>query len=936
MKKINYFCIYFILHTIVLFSNELPPIVKFSPSQYNAGNQNWMVTQDSKNFMFFANNNGLLEFNGSEWTTYTSPNETIIRSVKAVDDKIYTGCYMEFGYWKRKADNTLKYYSLSQKIKKKIIDDEQFWNILNYENWIIFQSLNQIFIYNTEKDNFKIIKSKNGIIKSFLANETVYFQVPNEGLYEIIDGNSKLVCKDNRLIDNKIVNIFNHNNGLLIQTQNEGIYFFKDGILSKFNTEVDDLLKSSSIYSCEQLLNGNIAIGTISNGIYVISIDGKLKFHINQKKGLTNNTILSLFEDKEQNLWLGLDNGINCLNLNSFIKTFSDQTGILGTVYCSEIFNNKVYIGTNQGLFYKNLNQSDDFQFISGTKGQVWSLFKYKNTLFCGHDSGTFIVNENQAKKIFNQSGTWKFQVSPKNENLILQGNYTGISVLEKNKDSWTFKEKIKGFEYSSRFFEITSDFDIYVSHEYKGIFKIKLNQDLSKVVDIKTFTSPSKGKNSSLVKFRNNLLYTNKNGVYKLDRLTKEFKIDSILTKALLRDEYISGKLVVDQSDNLWMFTKNYIHYFTPNKINNQLKEKLIPISASITNSMPSYENITQVSPNEFLVGTVDGYYTLSLNDFKTEKYNIEITKIQVNKLNEASKIVEIDKNGNFKSDVNNIIFHFTVPEYNKYVRAEFQYILEGFQDKWSEWNTNTNANFKNLPPGDYTFKVRTKIANKLVNKVASYSFYIAKPWYLTNLAKLVYLILALIIAFYIHKGYKIYYRKKEQKLIDENNLLLEIKELENEQKLIKLQNEKLSKDVSAKSKELAASTMSLMKKNELLAIIKEDLKSNSEETSNKNIKTVVAKISKNINDDATWETFKEAFDNADKDFLKNVKAAHPNLTPNDLRLCAFLRLNLTSKEIAPLLNISFRSVEIKRYRLRKKMGLEHEQVLVEYILSF
>ncbi|MDK2771346.1 MAG: LuxR family transcriptional regulator [Flavobacterium sp.] len=822
MKKINYFCIYFILHTIVLFSNELPPIVKFSPSQYNAGNQNWMVTQDSKNFMFFANNNGLLEFNGSEWATYTSPNETIIRSVKAVDDKIYTGCYMEFGYWKRKADNTLKYYSLSQKIKKKIIDDEQFWNILNYENWIIFQSLNQIFIYNTEKDNFKIIKSKNGIIKSFLANETVYFQVPNEGLYEIIDGNSKLVCKDNRLIDNKIVNIFNHNNGLLIQTQNEGIYFFKDNVLNKFYTEIDDLLKSSSIYSCEQLLNGDIAIGTISNGIYVISIEGKLKFHINQKKGLTNNTILSLFEDKEQNLWLGLDNGINCLNLNSFIKTFSDQTGILGTVYCSEIFNNKVYIGTNQGLFYKNLNQSDDFQFISGTKGQVWSLFKYKNTLFCGHDSGTFIVNENQAKKIFNQSGTWKFQVSPKNENLILQGNYTGISVLEKNKDSWTFKEKIKGFEYSSRFFEITSDFDIYVSHEYKGIFKIKLNQDLSKVVDIKTFTSPSKGKNSSLVKFRNNLLYTNKNGVYKLDRLTKEFKIDSILTKALLRDEYISGKLVVDQSDNLWMFTKNYIHYFTPNKINNQLKEKLIPISASITNSMPSYENITQVSPNEFLVGTVDGYYTLSLNDFKTEKYNIEITKIQVNKLNEASKIVEIDKNGNFKSDVNNIIFHFTVPEYNKYVRAEFQYILEGFQDKWSEWNTNTNANFKNLPPGDYTFKVRTKIANKLVNKVASYSFYIAKPWYLTNLAKLVYLILALIIAFYIHKGYKIYYRKKEQKLIDENNLLLEIKELENEQKLIKLQNEKLSKDVSAKSKELAASTMSLMKKKELLSIIK------------------------------------------------------------------------------------------------------------------
>lgn len=194
LKRITYICLYFVLHTIVSISSELPPIVKFSPSQYNAGNQNWMITQDNKNFMFFANNNGLLEYNGSEWTTYTSPNETIIRSVKAVDDKIYTGCYMEFGYWKRKADNSLKYYSLSQKIKSKILDDEQFWNILNYENWIIFQSLNQIFIYNTEKDNFRIVTPKKSITKAFLANETFYFQVYNEGLYEVNNGNSKLVC----------------------------------------------------------------------------------------------------------------------------------------------------------------------------------------------------------------------------------------------------------------------------------------------------------------------------------------------------------------------------------------------------------------------------------------------------------------------------------------------------------------------------------------------------------------------------------------------------------------------------------------------------------------------------------------------------------------------------------------------------------------------
>lgn len=79
----------------------------------------------------------------------------------------------------------------------------------------------------------------------------------------------------------------------------------------------------------------------------------------------------------------------------------------------------------------------------------------------------------------------------------------------------------------------------------------------------------------------------------------------------------------------------------------------------------------------------------------------------------------------------------------------------------------------------------------------------------------------------------------------------------------------------------------------------------------------------------------FKEAFDNADKDFLKKIKAAHPSLTPSDLKLCAYLRLNLTSKEIAPMLNISIRSVEIKRYRLRKKLNLLHDDGLVNYILG-
>ena len=923
----------FITFTFFGFAQELPPIVKYSQNVYAAGNQNWMISQDTNHFLFFANNEGLLEFNGSSWVLYPSPNETIIRSVKVVGDKIYTGCYMEFGYWTRQPNNQLKYFSLSQKIKNKIIDDEQFWNILNYEQWIIFQSLDQIYIYDTKTTNFSIITPKNHILRAFETNNSLYFQVANEGFFEIENGKSKLVSNNAVTINNRIVAVFAIDEGLLLETQLNGFYTYINGQFSRFFSDADDQIASSSVYSCQQLSDKSFAVGTVSNGIFIISDTGKLKYHITQNKGISNNTVLSLYEDIDKNLWIGLDNGINCINLKSPIRSYFDTTGFLGTVYTSLLYNGILYIGTNQGLFYKKYNSEDSFQFVKGTKGQVWSIFENQGTLFCGHDSGTFIIENGNVKSIFSASGTWKFETVPGKKDLLLQGNYYGISVLQKINNQWTFRNKISGFVYSSKYFEITNGHEIYVSHEYKGVFRFQLDNAYTKLLNFTTFKTPKKGKNASLKKFNNEIYYANKEGIYKLDESKKTFKKDEKLSAVFDKDEYTSGKLIVDNSNKLWLFSKNYINYFTLSKLSNQLKIHTIPISSTLTNSMLGYENITQLSNSNYLIGTTDGYYTININDLSFKNNSVSISGITINKLDQKSINCSVKEVGEFKHDENNISFNYTVPEYNKYIYTEYQYLLEGLQEKWSQWSAKTATIYKNLPPGDYVFKVRAKIANSTPENIATYSFTITKPWYATNLAVIIYFILGFSLAVYIHKTYKKYYRQKEQKLIEENNLLLEIAALENEQQLMKLKNEQLSSDMDTKNRELAVSTMSLIKKNELLSLIKEDLKHTSVDN-NKSIKSVISTITKNISEEDTWTVFKEAFDNADNDFLKKVKLAHLCLTPNDLRLCAYLRLNLSSKEIAPLLNISVRSVEIKRYRLRKKMDLPHEQGLVEYIL--
>ena len=414
------------------FSQELPPIVKYSPETYGAGNQNWMISQDQNQFIYFANNDGLLEFNGSHWQLYPSPNETIIRSVKVIGDKIFTGSYMEFGFWIRKSDGILQYHSLSKAIKKHILVDEQFWNILNYDQWVLFQSLNRIYIYDTKSGSFKIIAPNDDIIKSFRTNNSIYYQTSSQGLFEIESGKSRLISNNPILKNNRIVNIFSIDDKLIISTQTNGFYKLTGAILSKFSTDADTELAVSNVYSSELLSDGSFAIGTVSNGILLVSKEGKKLYHISQKKGLANNTALSLFEDSEKNLWVGLDNGINCINLQSPIKSYVDDSGILGTVYCSVLYKDKLYIGTNQGLFYKNYKSNEEFQFVTGTKGQVWSLYVHDKTLFCGHDTGTYIIENGKSQNIFSKSGTWKFETVTGQKDLLLQGNYYGISVLEK------------------------------------------------------------------------------------------------------------------------------------------------------------------------------------------------------------------------------------------------------------------------------------------------------------------------------------------------------------------------------------------------------------------------------------------------------------------------------------------------------------------------
>ncbi|WP_224485134.1 triple tyrosine motif-containing protein [Robertkochia aurantiaca] len=934
MRPVSLLLLLFFFGAFSGFTQELPPVLEFDPIDYQAGNQNWKIDQGADGKIFVANNDGLLVYNGAYWNHYPTPNKSIMRSVKVIDDLVYTGCYMDIGFWSADHTNTLKYQSLAEEYSLEFIEDEQFWDIQKSDHYVLFQSLNRILIFDTLRKTFSSVGARNGVTKMFLVGDDIYFHSFGLGIFKVLNGEATPFLTNQNIANSRIVSILQQDDELLILSEQNGFYRYntRDKLLEE--VPLDDRIKSLRIYSVSQLSEGNIALGTIATGVLIINEDLEILYRLDQYSGLSNNTVLSLKEDRDHNIWLALDSGINCINLNSPFRIFRDNGGELGTVYTTAIKDDILYLGTNQGLFYREGNDKD-FRLIEGTKSQVWSLFIHDDQVFCGHDSGTFLIKGGEAELLANIPGTWDFRVIPGEDSKLLQGNYNGFNLLEKRNGKWQYAGPVEGFNYSSKHFEITDDLKIFMSHEYKGVFELQLDKSLKLISDFKKLELPEKGKNAGLTRFNRDIIYANQKGIYRLDlQEQKGFTRDTLLSELFQNDKYVSGKMINDRNGNLWVFTKDNLNRISTNDLGSYYTIEKTGIPYEKIRSKSGYEHISYLGGEKYLIASKDGYLKMDLSEANTRSYQVQLERAFIHSFNQKDSLLNHKVSARLSSDNNNIGFKYYIPEYREFTEATYRYRLMGHQDAWTDWTKDPIASFENLSYGEYRFEVEGRIGNRKSENIASFSFVILRPWYLSNWALTVYFILLVISAYFINRQYKRYYTRQQYRLIKENEEKMRLQQLQNEQEIIRLRNEKLREDVESKNRELAASTMNLIKKNEFLIEVRDRLKKLNGK-SEKDLKTIISSINNDISEEDNWNLFKDAFNNADKDFLKKVKEKHPTLTPNDLRLCAYLRLNLSSKEIAPLLNISVRSVEIKRYRLRKKMDLEHEQSLVEYILD-
>lgn len=294
-----------------------------------------------------------------------------------------------------------------------------------------------------------------------------------------------------------------------------------------------------------------------------------------------------------------------------------------------------------------------------------------------------------------------------------------------------------------------------------------------------------------------------------------------------------------------------------------------------------------------------------------------------------------------------NSFSFDFGSAHFESESELQFQYRLLNFEEEWSDWSSDSRKEYTNLREGDYVFQVRTKSIFDTVSEPIDYAFTIQPPFYRSIFAYLVY---GILLGSFLYFGFKWLdkrYQKQTQELEQENYQALRKKDdviesltQRSEEEIIQLKNAQLQTEIEFKNQELTSSAMNLIQKNKLLTTIKNSLKTLNatpldSETSTE-LNRLVRSIDKDLEGNEHWSAFADSFDQVHGKFITRLKESFPELTPQEVKFSAYIRMNLNTKEIANLLGISVRGVEIGRYRVRKKLGLSRQDNLTNFLLRF
>ncbi len=869
----------------------------FKTSEYGGDSQVWSIDSNGAGFIFMAAGTRLVVWDGSIWENYTVDDVSVIRNLRydSLSGKLYCAGDNFFGYWERDRYGDMVFRSLYK--NSDLSRNEIFWKIIPSGDIIYLQTHDALFLF--REDELVMLRTAD-VGYLFNIGDEVYCQL--DGELCMITG-SEIISLSAR-IDDRIIMLTRDCGHILCLAEASGFMILDEsGKFVPYDSfeDVNSRFSKQRVFTAAVSCSGDYLVGTVLDGMYIVDAYGNIKEHYGAEQGLKYTTVLSVFEAGGGDIYIGSDGGMAVIENDTGVRYFHPVSSRIGYVYTSALFNGSLYIGTNKGLYRV---EDNDAVLVDGSQGQIWDLIHCGEELAVIEDKGLYVLDMTaRYRKLF--SGVWCMTAVSGRKNYFCASDNQGIILLEKNSDG-SLKMRNRLLNYDNPNNSIIFDKYGYMwVDELRGhVRRLSVDVDLSAVNGI---TDYKVGTNEDAIiracKVDGEVLFVSGDKCYTYSPYKDSVIVNGYYTELFSR--FDSDELLITQAGNhFFNYSDNSVDEILRNGTEVRVRRDIFS-STDLDHLPRRFRRLSMFNDSTLMCGFSEYLGMVPVrNDLWHTDPDVLILNISCNYKGEECKL-----------PVGEDILEFPYGAVDLRIRVcafpvgSLMYRLDG--GGWIPVSDDNSIIIKYIRSGRHLLEIGCDGSVAVAQNIYIRRHFTASWWFISC----VFLILLLL----SYAGLYIYRRR--------------VAKLRSQYEMIR-QNEILSLELKERSKKLSIMSLNEMNVNNMLNDILKHLDQvPAEETDSRKLKAAKRCVEKYMRENGNWKTFEIYFNSIFDGFFDKLSEAYPKLTGNDLKICAYVKLGMSTKEIAAMMNIEVSSAESARYRLRKNMGLSPSDSLTEVL---
>ncbi|WP_348730334.1 ATP-binding protein [Rheinheimera texasensis] len=737
----------------------LPPMQKFLPADYQAHRQNWAFAQTANGVMYIGNSAGVLEYDGVRWRLIAIPNNALVRAL-ALDpttDRVYVGALDEIGYLEPDTNGVMQYQSLLPQLPAEQRSFSNVWHCHVNKHGVYFTTSGRLFRFGP--DGVKSWPSQHQFVHSTVVGERFFLRDEQVGLLEQTDDELRLVPGGEMFSEHRISVLLEWpgKGDLLAISRTLGFMRYDGQGFTNWPTEIDTELQSKLIVSATPLADGRLAVGMLKDGLFILNSAGRLVGQLNRQTGLPDNSIYKLFQDQQQGLWLGTDNGIARLQLGLGFSRFNLAQGLDGNVYAMQRFNGQLYVGTAQGLYRLQPGPLPVFSAVPGFHGAVFALQPYQNQLIVGHYNGVYRLGPVGAELLHKFDSANGLLLVPGAEPMLLVAELNGISRLKPEGEHWRFVGRIPDVHDNATLMQLDRQGVVWLKLRGQDVL-VKLeaqNGDWAKgAVNVSRMDI---GKQLAglplfwLTLLQGQMRIIHQQQLYQLDESSGKLSIDPRFRQLFASEanQMVAYQIqaIGDTPDGHWLLAQHPVsNSWVMGKTSLQ-NDGSYRWQAKEDSGANAYSNWYREDDGRIWLGGTELYqWDPTATPAPAGAFSLVLRQvIAAEGLLPLRQAFVQEQPFALRYPQNKLRFEFAATSFQG--PSEYAVWLEGVDAGWSEWSPAAFASYNSLWEGDYVLKVKARNGAGFEAQLAPFALQISPPWFRTIWAYAVYALLFLLL---------------------------------------------------------------------------------------------------------------------------------------------------------------------------------------------